>query len=102
MEAARHLGRRDGDRIRVDTDTFGLMDQRHGGGHVRWMVVEYLRREVQPLLHGTYSDRVGRELFASAAMLTRRAGMMAYDAGSHGPARSHLQRALQLARTTPY
>ena len=64
----------------------------------RWMVVEYLRREVAPLLHGTYSDRVGRELFATAAMLTRRAGMMAYDAGSHGPARSHLQRALQLAR----
>src|SRR5215216_2352558 len=69
----RHVGEADVDRIRVDTDTFGLMDQRHGGGHVRWMVVEYLRREVQPLLHGTYSDRVGRELFATAAMLTRRA-----------------------------
>jgi transcriptional regulator with XRE-family HTH domain len=96
--AVRHVGDADVDRIRVDTDTFGLMDQRHGGGHVRWMVVEYLRREVAPLLHGTYSDRVGRELFATAAMLTRRAGMMAYDAGSHGPARSHLHRALQLAR----
>jgi transcriptional regulator with XRE-family HTH domain len=94
----RHVGEADVDRICVDTDLFGLMDQRHGGGHVRWMVVEYLRREVVPLLHGTYSDRVGRELFATAAMLTRRAGMMAYDAGSHGPARSHLNQALQLAR----
>jgi tetratricopeptide (TPR) repeat protein len=96
--AVRHVGEADVDRIRADTDLFGLMDQRHGGGHVRWMVVEYLRREVAPLLHGTYSDRVGRELFATAAMLTRRAGMMAYDAGQHGPARRHLGQALQLAR----
>ena len=94
----RRVSDTDVDRIRADTDLFGLMDQRHGGGHVRWMVVEYLRREVAPLLHGTYSDRVGRELFAAAAMLTRRAGMMAYDASSHGPARSHLHQALQLAR----
>jgi hypothetical protein len=94
----RRVSAADVDRIRSDTDVFGLMDQRHGGGHVRWMVVEYLRREVAPLLHGTYSDRVGHELFATAAMLTRRAGMMAYDAGSHGPAHSHLNQALQLAR----
>jgi hypothetical protein len=26
------------------------MDHRHGGGHVRWMVIEYLRREVAPML----------------------------------------------------
>ena len=96
--AVRHVGETDVDRIRADTDAFGLMDQRHGGGHVRWMVVEYLRREVAPLLHGTYSDRVGRELFAAAAMLTRRAGMMAYDAGHQRPARRHLGLALQLAR----
>jgi hypothetical protein len=100
--AVRHVGETDVDRIRADTDLFGLMDQRHGGGHVRWMVVEYLRREVAPLLHGIYTDRVGRELFAVAAMLTRRAGMMAYDAGHHGPARRHLGLALQLARDAGY
>jgi tetratricopeptide (TPR) repeat protein len=100
--AVRHVGETDVDRIRADTDLFGLMDQRHGGGHVRWMVVEYLRREVAPLLHGSYTDRVGRELFAVAAMLTRRAGMMAYDAGHHGPARRHLGLALQLARDAGY
>jgi hypothetical protein len=95
----RRVSDTDVDRLRADTDLFGLMDQRHGGGLVRWMVVEYLRREVAPLLHGTYSDRVGHELFATAAMLTRRAGMMAYDASSHGPARNHLHQALQLARS---
>lgn len=83
----RHVGEADVARIRADAELFGLMDHRHGGGHVRWLVVEYLRREVAPLVHGVYSDRVGRELLAAAAVLTRRAGMMACDCGRHGPAR---------------
>ena len=41
------------------------MDHRHGGGHVRWMV-EYLRREVAPMLNGAYTDQVGRELMIAA------------------------------------
>ena len=94
----RHVGEADVARIRADAELFGLMDHRHGGGHVRWLVVEYLRREVAPLVHGVYSDRVGRELLAAAAVLTRRAGMMAYDCGRHGPARGYLGQALRLAR----
>jgi hypothetical protein len=94
----RHVGEADVVRIRADAELFGLMDHRHGGGHVRWLVVEYLRREVAPLLHGVYSDRTGRELLAAAAVLTRRAGMMAYDCGRHGPARGYLGQALRLAR----
>jgi hypothetical protein len=95
----RHVGEADVARIRVDAELFGVMDHRHGGGHVRWLVVEYLRREVAPLLGGVYSERTGRELLAAAAVLTRRAGMMAYDCGRHGPARHYLGHALRLART---
>jgi tetratricopeptide (TPR) repeat protein len=94
----RHVEEADVARVCSDTELFGLMDQRHGGGHVRWLVVDYLRREVAPLLHGSYSDRVGRELLAAAAVLTRRAGMMAYDAGRHASARHDFAQALQLAR----
>jgi tetratricopeptide (TPR) repeat protein/transcriptional regulator with XRE-family HTH domain len=94
----RHVGDADVARIRADAELFGVMNHRHGGGHVRWLVVEYLRREVTPLVHGVYSDRIGRELLAAAAVLTRRAGMMAYDSGRHGPARSYLGQALRLAR----
>jgi hypothetical protein len=94
----RHVGEADVARIRADAELFGLMDHRHGGGHVRWLVVEYLRREVAPLLHGIYAERTGRELLAAAAVLTRRAGMMAYDCGRHGPARRYLDDALRLAR----
>ena len=95
----RHVGLVDVHRIRTDSELFGLMDHRHGGGHVRWMVSEYLRREVAPMLHGTYSDQVGRELMTAAGVLSRRAGMMAYDVGQHTAAHRSLAQALQLART---
>ena len=76
----RQVGMADVDRVRAAGGLFGQMDQRYGGGHTRWLAVAYLDREVAPLLHGSYTERVGRELFAAAAMLTRRAGLMAYDA----------------------
>jgi tetratricopeptide (TPR) repeat protein len=78
------------------------MDQRHGGGHLRWMVSTYLHREVAPLLQGSYTDRTGRELFAAASLLTRRAGMMAYDCGRHGLAQRYFVQALRLAHATSY
>jgi transcriptional regulator with XRE-family HTH domain len=53
----RRVNDNDVDRIRSDTDVFGLMDQRHGGGHVRWMVAEYLRREVAARPVGTVLRR---------------------------------------------
>jgi hypothetical protein len=95
----RHVGVADVERIRTDSELFGLMDHRHGGGHVRWMVVEYLRREVAPMLNGTYTDQVGRELMVAAGVLSRRAGMMAYDTGRHTVAHRSLAQALQFART---
>jgi hypothetical protein len=95
----RHVGVADVERVRTDSELFGLMDHRHGGGHVRWMVVEYLRREVAPMLNGTYTDQVGRELLIAAGVLSRRAGMMAYDTGQHTAAHRSLAQALQLART---
>jgi hypothetical protein len=95
----RRVGVADVERVRSDSEAFGRMDHRHGGGHVRWMVVEYLRREVAPMLHGTYTDQVGRELLVAAGVLSRRAGMMAYDTGRHAAAQRSLAQALQLART---
>lgn len=95
----RHVGVADVERIRGDSELFGLMDHRHGGGHVRWMVVEYLRREVAPMLNGAYTDQVGRELMIAAGVLSRRAGMMAYDTGRHTAAHRSLAQALQLARS---
>jgi hypothetical protein len=94
----RHVGLTDVERIRTDSELFGLMDHRHGGGHVRWLVIEYLRREVAPMLHGAYTQQVGRDLMVAAGVLNRRAGMMAYDAGRHTTAQRYLAQALQLAR----
>jgi hypothetical protein len=63
----RHVGLTDVERIRTDSELFGRMDHRHGGGHVHWLVIEYLRREVAPMLHGAYTQQVGRDLMVAAA-----------------------------------
>ncbi len=91
------VGMADIERIRSDTEAFSQMDQRNGGGHARWLVVSYLDRQVAPLLQGTYAEEVGRELFGAAAVLTRRAGVMAHDAGKHGLAQRYYVQALRLA-----
>ena len=50
------------------------------------------------MLNGAYTDQVGRELMIAAGVLSRRAGMMAYDTGPHR--RPPFPRpGLQLART---
>jgi hypothetical protein len=42
-----------------------------------------LHSQAAPLLHGTYSDTVSRQLFAVAAELSRLAGLTAFDTGRH-------------------
>jgi hypothetical protein len=95
----RHVGSHDVEAIREVTQTFLRLDNLFGGGRARPTVIRYLHDEVAPLLRdGSYSDSVGRELFAAAAELTRLAGWMAYDLEQHGMAQRYLIQALRLAR----
>jgi tetratricopeptide (TPR) repeat protein len=50
------------------------------------------------MLHGTYTDRVGRQLFAAVAELTGQVAFMSYDVGDHGLAQRHFIQALRLAK----
>jgi hypothetical protein len=85
--------------IREVTQTFLRLDNLFGGGRARPTVVRYLHDEVAPLLRdGRYTEPIGRELFATAAELTRLAGWMAYDLEQHGLAQRYLVQALRLAR----
>ena len=61
------------------------------------LAVEYLRGEVAPLLHGRYSDTVGRALFSATAEFTLGVGWMAYDAGKHGLAQRYMTQALRMS-----
>ncbi|MGH3191549.1 MAG: hypothetical protein ACRDPY_25545 [Streptosporangiaceae bacterium] len=102
--AARHAGTRmvglaDVERIRRARAEFETMDRLHGGGHAFTWLVDYLDREVTPLLNGSYSAQTGRELFAASSSVTELGGWMAYDQGkSHGLAQRFFIQALGLAR----
>lgn len=54
----------------------------------RWLrrswLTDYLDREVNPLLHGSFRDSVGKALLSAAAILTETVSYMAFDAGEHG------------------
>ncbi|HXL87939.1 MAG TPA: hypothetical protein VN969_02975 [Streptosporangiaceae bacterium] len=95
----RMVGLADVERIRQARTEFETMDRLHGGGHAFTWLVDYLDREVTPLLSGQYPAQVGRELFAASSGLTELAGWMAFDQGkSHGLAQRFFIQALGLAR----
>lgn len=74
-------------------------DSRYGGGNWRSSaVVDCLRHQAAPLLHGSYTDRIGRQLFSATAQLSRLAGWTAFDTGQHAAAQRHYVQALRLAR----
>ncbi|MEV2279257.1 sporulation protein [Nocardiopsis sp. NPDC049922] len=74
-------------------------DSRWGGGSPGVSVVGACLRDVAaPMLRGTYTDQVGRDLFAATAALGRLAGWTAFDNGEHALAQRHYVQALRMAR----
>lgn len=94
----RRVGMSDVMAIRTTADLFRRLDQKFGGGHARMTAVGYLHRSITPLLTGTYSSKVGRQLFSAIADLTQLVGWMAYDIGQHGLAQRYFSQALRLTR----
>ncbi|WP_218022517.1 hypothetical protein [Nocardia amamiensis] len=80
------------------TTAFRDLDNRVGGGKVRPTIVHYLHSSIAPLLHGSYTESVGRQLFAATAELTKLAGWAAYDLEEHGLAQRYLIQALRMSR----
>ncbi|MFG1790978.1 hypothetical protein [Nocardia sp. NPDC049149] len=94
----RRVGQTDVDAVRTMTKAFRDLDNRVGGGKVRSTIVHYLHSSVAPLLHGSYNEPVGRQLFATTAELTKLAGWAAYDLEEHGLAQRYLIQALRMSR----
>ncbi|MFJ2218355.1 sporulation protein [Streptomyces sp. NPDC101062] len=75
-------------------------DAKYGGGDAKSSsLTSYLRRRAAPLLHGTFSEPIGRELFSVSSELSRLVGWSAFDDGHHALAQQHFIQALSLART---
>ncbi|MEU8844423.1 sporulation protein [Streptomyces roseus] len=96
---SRHVGRSDLDELWKAADEARLWDSRFGGGNWKASsVTECLRLNAAPLLTGTYTETIGRELFAATAELSRVVAWSAVDTGHHDTAQRHFIQALRLAR----
>ncbi|GGO86789.1 sporulation protein [Wenjunlia tyrosinilytica] len=95
----RRVGRADLDELREAADDARRWDSRYGGGNWKaGSVTTCLRERATPLLRGSFSDDVGRDLFSVTAELSRLAGWTAFDVGEHEVAQRHFIQALRLAR----
>ncbi|MFG3227609.1 sporulation protein [Kitasatospora sp. NPDC048194] len=103
-DAAAHRGRgrvgtADIAELREAADDARRWDSKYGGGN--WKansVTACLQERAVPLLNGSFSDDVGRQLFSVTAELSRLAGWTAFDVGQHDAAQRHFIQALRLAR----
>lgn len=75
-------------------------DHRLGGGYARSTLVHYLNQVVLPLLHGSYPDRIGRELMAATARLCNLCAFMSFDSGHQGLAQRYFIQGLRLAQAS--
>ncbi|MFI1700415.1 sporulation protein [Streptomyces bobili] len=96
----RRVGRQDLDALWAAAATAQRQDSRYGGGtRDASRVDRILREHAVPLLHGGYTDAVGRELYAGTAELARVAGWSALDMGRHALAQRHFIQALRMAKS---
>ncbi|MFJ4623638.1 sporulation protein [Streptomyces sp. NPDC088812] len=98
-QGGRRVGRSDLTELWQAADEARLWDSKFGGGNWKSSsVTECLRLRAAPLLSGTYTESIGKELFAATCELSRVAGWAAFDAGRHEEAQRHFVQALRLAR----
>jgi hypothetical protein len=95
---AARVGHGDVDAVREMVSAFSRVDQRHGGGHARTAVVQYLTGDVGGRLHGGFTgDEVRRGMFSAASELAYLCGWMAFDNAEHTVAQHYFRAAVKLA-----
>ncbi|WP_331740791.1 sporulation protein (plasmid) [Streptomyces cyaneofuscatus] len=95
----KQVGKADLEELRDAADEARRWDSKYGGGN--WKansVTVCLQERAAPLLRGSFSDGVGRDLFSVTSELSRLAGWTAFDVGQHDVAQRHFIQALRLAR----
>jgi hypothetical protein len=83
------------DPIRDTFRAFQELDTRHGGGHSRLALVQYVSSYALPLLQD--SERVDASLYGASSELLYLAGLTAFDSGALGLAERYFIQALRLA-----
>ncbi|WP_258038812.1 Tat pathway signal protein [Streptomyces sp. SM12] len=94
----RIVGKRDLVAVQDMARAFSAIDQRHGGGHARTSVVQYLSTDVVRYLSGHFVDSaVRRGMYTSASELAYVSGWMAFDNAEHAVAQKYFTLAVSLA-----
>jgi len=98
-KAGRHrVGQADVDVLWTMCTAFADADHQLGGGYARDTLMHYAGATVTPLLRSSYTDHIGRQLFAAAARLCDVAGFMCFDSGRQGLAQKYFLSALRMAK----
>jgi hypothetical protein len=93
------IGLSDLERFKMTVDMFVQLDNRFGGGHARESLIQYLATDGERLLHGQFTEDVGKHLFSAVAEATLLAAWMSYDsAPTKGLAQRYFIQALALAQ----
>ncbi|GAA2947916.1 transcriptional regulator [Streptomyces enissocaesilis] len=86
--------------LRAARAHYELMYRKAGGIATRARVVGFLNAETAPLLRGSYSNAMGRQLHRATGGLVAVAGICAYDSDAQGLAQRYFHQALRLAKAS--
>ncbi|WP_067127943.1 hypothetical protein [Microtetraspora malaysiensis] len=97
LSAGRRIGEHVADLCDARLDALRHLDDEVGSAQTYDAATVELRLITRLLSDASYTERVGRRLYASAAEAARLAGWCAYDAGHHAAAERHFVAALRAA-----
>ncbi|WP_282797416.1 transcriptional regulator [Streptomyces sp. CC224B] len=86
--------------LRAARTHYERMYRKTGGVATRTRIVGFLNAEAAPLLRGSYTDAMGRQLHRATGGLVAIAGICAYDSDAHGLAQRYFHQALRLAKAS--
>ncbi|MER5639215.1 tetratricopeptide repeat protein [Kitasatospora sp. NPDC002227] len=91
------VGRGEVAAVRKMTKSLGDVAAEVGGGHARKVAVRYFDDEVSTWLDGTWSEAIGREMYAAASQLVHLVGWMSQDQGDPDAAQEYYAHSFRLA-----
>lgn len=97
---ATRVGAADVEMLRAARTRYEQMYRSAGGVATRARIVTFLTEHTAPLVRGSYTDAVGRDLLRAAGGLAAVAGICAYDSDAQGLAQRYFHQALRLAKAS--
>ncbi|MDH6141978.1 hypothetical protein P3T35_003999 [Kitasatospora sp. GP30] len=94
------VGASDIEMLRGARSRYEQMYRASGGVATRGRIVSFLADHTAPLVRGTYTDAVGRDLLRATGGLVAVAGICAYDSDHQGLAQRYFHHALRLAKAS--